>query len=69
MTDERIQEIADFFYSSDNISDVPLRLSISMGQFRGADLTHESCIELLTILSNSENFKDDLADFLELFAD
>lgn len=65
MTNERIKEIADFFYSSDDIEDVPLRLAMSVGQFKGADLTKEDCIELLTILNNSDNLKEDLATFLE----
>jgi len=64
MTNERIQKIADFFYSSDDIENVPLRLAISVGQFRGADLNKENCMELLTILNESENLKEDLATFL-----
>lgn len=67
MTGERIQQIAEFFYSSDDASDVPLRLAISVGEFKGSDLSKQGCIELLTILSNSENLKEDLALFLEGF--
>lgn len=65
MTNKRIQQVADFLYSSDDSSDVPLRLSISMGEFSGADLSKERCIDLLKILSNSRNLRKDLALFLD----
>lgn len=64
MTDERIQQIADFFYSK-SAYDLPLRLAISVGEFKGADLNKQRCIQLLTILSNSESLENDLYDFLE----
>lgn len=67
MTDERIQQVADFFYSSDDVSDVPLRLAISVGEFKGSDISKQGCIELLTILSTSQNLEKDLALFLEGF--
>jgi len=66
MTDERIQQVADFFYSK-TAYDLPLRLAISVGEFKGSDLSKEGCIELLTILSNSENLENDLYDFVEGF--
>jgi len=64
MTEERIREVVDFFYSSDNQDDVPLRLSICISDFRGFDLDPEDCVDLLTILTESQNLKDDLAQFL-----
>ena len=65
MTDERIQQIADFFYSSDDARDIPLRLAISTGQFSGADLSKQRCINLLKILNNSQNLREDLILFLK----
>jgi len=65
MTHERIKQVADFFYSSDDASDVPLRPAIITGQFSGADLSKRRCIQLLKILSDSEDLKSDLKHFLE----
>jgi len=67
MTKERIQEVADFFFSSDSQKDVPLRLSISVGEFRGYDLDPTDCVELLTILAESQDLKGDLSQFLSRY--
>lgn len=65
MTEERIQSLANFFYSSNSPNRVPLRLSIMTGQYNGADLTKEDFIGLLKILNNSINLKADLKEFIE----
>lgn len=67
MTDERIEQVTEFFYSSDDQAYVPLRLSIAIGQFRGYDLDPVDCRDLLTILSNSQHLKNDLEQFLSRF--
>ena len=64
MTNKRIQELADFFYSSHCSKDVPLRISITTGQYSGNDLAKEDFIELMKILSFSNNMKNDLNEFL-----
>ena len=65
MTNKRIQELADFFYSSDNSIDVPLRISITTGQYSGSDLVKEDFIALMKILSKSNCIKEDLLKFRE----
>lgn len=65
MKNERIYQLADFFYSSDNSKNVPLRLAIITGQYSGADLTKGKFIKLLFILNNSAHLKEDLTKFLE----
>jgi hypothetical protein len=65
MTDKRIQELADFFYNSDNSNVVPLRISIITGQYSGNDLTYKEFIRLMNILKNSKNLKKDLYNFRE----
>ena len=65
MTDKRIKQLADFFYSSNSSNDVPLRISCSTGRYSGIDLDREGFISLFIILCKSENLKKDLLDFLE----
>jgi len=65
MTNDRIEVLAEFFYSSDSSRDVPLRLSINCGQVCGLDLEIDSFIELMKILATSVNIKKDLAQFLK----
>jgi len=69
MTEKRIQEIADFFYSSNNVDDVPLRLAVSIGPYSGADLDKGECIRLLSILSDSQDLKEDLCQFIQSIKD
>ena len=65
MTNKRIRELADFFYSSNSSNDVPLRISIVSGMYSGATLTKEKFIKLLSILSASNCLKKDLLKFRE----
>ena len=65
MTDKRIRELADFFYSSNSSNDVPLRINITTGQYSGNDLTPEEFIKLMNILKKSKNLKEDLYKFRE----
>ena len=65
MTKKRIQELADFFYSSDSPRDVPLRLCCETGRYTGFDLNREDFISLFIILSKSKNLKTELAQFVE----
>ena len=65
MNKERMQELADFFYSSDDSKKVPLRIAVVTGRYTGADLTKENFLRLLSILNNSNNLKEDLTEFLE----
>jgi len=65
MTLKRINELADFFYSSDSVDDVPLRIACTTGQYAGFDLTHDDFIRLFVILNKSENLKEDLREFVE----
>jgi hypothetical protein len=65
MNKERMQKLADFFYSSDDSNVVPLRISIITGRYGGADLNRENFTKLLFILNNSDHLKEDLTGFLE----
>jgi hypothetical protein len=65
MTNKRIQELAEFFYQSDNSNDVPLRLAITTGMYSGADLSKDRFIQLMIILKKSQNLKRDLLAFRE----
>ena len=65
MTDKQIKKLADFFYGSNNASDVPLRLAIVTGRYTGHDLNKDRFIELMTILNNSTDLKEDLLNFRE----
>lgn len=65
MNRERVQELANFFYSSDDSNIVPLRIAIITGGYTGADLTEENFIRLLFILNNSDHLKEDLNKFLK----
>ena len=64
MTNERMNIVADFLYSSNNAKKVPLRIAIESGM-SGASLNKDNLIELLKILSNSINLKKDLIKFLD----
>ena len=65
MNIQRINELADFFYSSNSSDDVPLRVTCITGRFTGFDLDQEDFIDLFTILNKSKNLKKDLAQFVE----
>ncbi|MGA2331302.1 MAG: hypothetical protein ABSG75_06030 [Syntrophales bacterium] len=65
MTEKRIEQLADFFYSSNSSKDIPLRISCSTGRYTGIDLDREEFISLFIILNQSEDLKKDLTDFLE----
>ena len=65
MTKKRIKELADFFYSSDNSEDVPLRLCCETGRYSGFSLNRDEFISLFSILSKSKDFKKDLKVFME----
>jgi len=64
MDKNRINELADFFYSSDDSNIVPLRLAITTGQYSGFDLNKKDFITLMEILNKSKNLKEDLEYFL-----
>jgi hypothetical protein len=66
LTKKKIQQLADFFYSSDSSEDVPLRLAIVVGQFSGSDLDKNEFIKLFEILVSSTNLKKDLFHFREV---
>jgi len=65
MTNKRIQELAEFFYNSNDSNDVPLRISITTGQYSGNDLSPKEFIKLMNILKKSKNLKEDLYKFRE----
>ena len=67
MTNKKIKELSDFFYSSNSQTDIPLRISITTGQYSGFDLTKTAFQELLKILNKSVNLKTDLVEFLEKY--
>lgn len=64
MTNSRIKQVVDFLYSSNKASEVPLRITIELGQYAGASLTKDELSELLFILSNSIDLKKDLNGFI-----
>jgi hypothetical protein len=65
MTKKRIKMLADFFYSSESSRDVPLRLACVTGRYSGFDLTKDEFVSLFMILSQSQNLKADLTQFIE----
>jgi len=65
MNKKRVQELADFFYSSDDSNIVPLRISVTTGGYTGEDLNKENFVKLLYILNNSVHLKEDLLKFRE----
>ena len=67
MTIDKIKKIADFFYSSNEVDDIPLRLSVITGGYTGFDLSKESFIELLTILNDSDDLKGELEKFVDKY--
>lgn len=60
----RVLELADFFYSSDDSNVVPLRIAIITGRYIGSDLTKENFVKLFSILNDSNYLKEDLINFL-----
>ena len=66
MTKKRIRELADFFYSSDNSKDVPLRICCETGRYSGFSLNQDEFISLFSILAKSKNLKKDLEVFVEV---
>jgi hypothetical protein len=65
MTKKRIRELADFFFSSDNARDVPLRICCETGRYSGFNLNRDEFISLFSILTQSKNLKEDLKVFVE----
>ena len=65
MSKDRIEELAKFFYSSNDSNIVPLRIAIVTGQYTGSDLDKKDFITLMKILSKSKDLKKDLILFLE----
>lgn len=63
MNKKRVNELADFFYGSNNSNDVPIRLMATTGMYSAFDFSREGFIELLEILSNSKDLKTDLLKF------
>ena len=66
MTKKRIQELADFFYSSDSSEDVPLRLCCETGRYTGFNLNRDEFISLFSVLAKSKDLKKDLEVFVEV---
>lgn len=69
MTNKKIQEIADFMYSSNSSTDVPFRLSISTGQYAGFDLSKDDLITLFKHLRDCEVSKYSFEILLEMLMD
>jgi len=67
MTKKKIQQLTNFFYSSNDVNDIPIRLSITTGYYSGFNLSKQSFIELLTILNNSVDLKEDLENFRDKY--
>ena len=67
MGKKRTQKLADFFYGSDDVSNVPFRIMASTGMFSGFDFNKKGFIELMNILEVSENLKEDLINFKEKY--
>jgi len=65
VTKKRIQELADFFYSSDDARDIPLRICCETGRYTGFDLNREEFISLFSILAKSKDLQGDLRVFVE----
>jgi hypothetical protein len=66
MTKKRIRELADFFYSSDNSKDIPLRICCETGRYTGFNLNRDEFISLFSVLAKSKNLKKDLEVFVEV---
>ena len=64
LTNKKINEIADFMYSSSSSRDVPFRLSITMGMC-GGDLEKDDFILLLKMFRDKEPTKETFDEFLE----
>lgn len=65
MTKKRMLELADFFFSSNDSKDVPLRIAVISGQYSGHDLGHADFMRLMMILNSSKNLKESLLAFRE----
>ena len=65
MAKKRIKELANFFYSSDCVEDVPLRICCSTGRYSGLDLGSKEFVSLFSILAKSKDLKRDLKTFVE----
>jgi len=66
MTQEQIDKLCDFLYSSNDSDKVPFRLSIMKGQFCGWTLTRPQCDYLLRLISDSNNYnKEAFEKFLD----
>lgn len=68
MTKERIQELIDFFFSSNDSNEVPLRIGAITGQYSMFVPEPEALAVLLDILENSTDLKTDLLKFREEYA-
>ena len=62
MTNKRIKELADFFYSSNSAVDVPCRIALTSGM-GGRDIEKFEFKELMEILNSSKDLKKDLKEF------
>lgn len=65
MDQKRIIELADFFYSSDDSSEVPFRLALSFGM-GGADLSYDGFVLLMEFLSKGSVTKQTATKLLEV---
>lgn len=63
MTNEQIEAIAAFMYSSASSSDVPFRLSLTFGM-SGAELSRQEFVALMQFLRDEEPTKENFARFL-----
>lgn len=64
MTNDQINKLADFMYSSNSSNDVPFRLSLSCGM-AGDDIDKEEFIKLMQFLSRTNCTKAEFSKFLE----
>ena len=68
MTDEKIDQIADFMYSANSSQDVPFRISLIFGM-SGIELTQEQFIRLMMFLRDVEPSKQSFKTFIESLED
>jgi len=66
MTNKRIQELVKFFYGPRWRQRIPLKISCNTGEFSGFDISKDSFIVLMKILSKSNNLKSDLTKFRDI---
>ncbi len=67
MNKNKIKQLSNFFYSSNEADEVPLRISAITGAYTGFDLSKEAFEELLELLNNSVNLKEDLRNFRQKY--